>query len=162
MRLAIEQSNDFAEEFARVGLGLVARRAGDLDTAERLFQQSLAWNRRLETDYGVPFYGLALLLAELGFIAEQRGALATARSLHLEGLATAREVGDPRAIALAQEGLAGVAAAEGAYEEAAVLLDEAAALRESVGAPLPAAECGDVDRIAAAVRAALGGTATMR
>lgn len=162
MRLAAEQSNSFAEEFARVGLGLVARRAGDLDTAERLFQQSLAWNRRLEADYGVPFYGLTLLLAELGFIAEQRGDSAAARSLHLEGLAAARGVGDPRAIALTREGLAGAAAAEGAYEEAAALLGEAAALRESVGAPLPPAERGDVDRIAAAVRAALGKDASMR
>ncbi|WP_068925574.1 BTAD domain-containing putative transcriptional regulator [Planobispora rosea] len=157
MRLAAEQSNRFAEEFARVGLGLVARRGGDLDTAERLFRRSLAWNRRLEADYGVPFYGVTLLLAELGFIAERRGDRATARALHLEGLAAAREIGDPRAIALAREGLAGVAAAEGAYEEAVALLDEAAALRESVGAPLPQAERGDVDRIAAAVRAALGG-----
>ncbi|MFC7110950.1 hypothetical protein ACFQQB_67475 [Nonomuraea rubra] len=98
---------------------------------------------------------MTLLLAELGFIAEQRGDTAAARSLHLEGLAAAREVGDPRAIALAREGLAGVAAAEGAYEEAAALLEEAAALRESVGAPLPPAERGDVDRIAAAIRAAL-------
>ncbi|MEV5554782.1 BTAD domain-containing putative transcriptional regulator [Nonomuraea wenchangensis] len=162
MRRAAEQSDNFAEEFARVGLGLVARRAGDLDTAERLFRQSLAWNRRLEADYGVPFYGMTLLLAELGFIAEQRGDPATARSLHLEGLATAREAGDPRAIALAQEGLAGVAAAEGAYEEAAALLEEAAALRASVGAPLPAAERGDVDRIAAAVREALGGKTSVR
>jgi predicted ATPase/DNA-binding SARP family transcriptional activator len=162
MRLAAEQSNSFAEEFARVGLGLVARRSGDLHTAERLFQQSLAWNRRLEADYGVPFYGMTLLLAELGFIAEQRGDSAAARSLHLKGLAAACGAGDPRAIALAREGLAGVAAAEGAYEEAAALLGEAAALRESVGAPLPPAERGDVDRIAAAVRAALGGEASMR
>ncbi|RFS87558.1 AfsR/SARP family transcriptional regulator [Actinomadura spongiicola] len=156
MRLAAEQSNGFAEEFARVGLGLVARRAGDLDTAERLFRQSLAWNRRLEADYGVPFYGMALLLAELGFVAEQRGDLDTARSLHAEGLAAARQAADPRAIALAREGLAGVAAAEGDHREAASLLDEAAALRRSVGAPLPPAERGDVDRITATIRAATG------
>ncbi|MEU7837340.1 MULTISPECIES: BTAD domain-containing putative transcriptional regulator [unclassified Nonomuraea] len=162
MRLAAEQSDRFAEEFARVGLGLVARRAGDLETAAELFQQSLDWNRRLAADYGVPFYGVTLLLAELGFIAEQRGDCATARALHLEGLAAAREAGDPRAIALAREGLAGVAAAEGAHEEAAALLGEATALRESVGAPLPPAERGDVNRIAAAVRAALGEEASMR
>ncbi|MFG6200285.1 BTAD domain-containing putative transcriptional regulator [Nonomuraea sp. JJY05] len=162
MRLAAEQSNRFAEEFARVGLGLVARRAGDLDTAQRLFEQSLAWNRRLEKDYGLPFYGVTLLLAELGFIAELRGDLAAARSLHLQGLAAAGKAGDPRAIALAREGLAGVAAAEGTYEEAATLLGEATALRESVGAPLPPAERGDVDRIAAAVRAGLGEEAAVR
>lgn len=158
MRLAAEQSNPFAEDFARVGLGLVARRAGGLDTAERLFQESLDWNRRLEADYGVPFYGMTLILAELGFIAEQRGDAAPARALHAEGLAAAREVGDPRSVALAYEGLAGVAVLEGAAEEALRLLREAAALRESVGAPLPPAESGDVDRI----RAALGAGGIVR
>ncbi|MEV4216842.1 BTAD domain-containing putative transcriptional regulator [Nonomuraea sp. NPDC049725] len=152
MRLAGEQSNRFAEEFARMGLGLVARRAGDLDGAQRLFEESLAWNLRLEADYGVPFYGLTLLMAELGFVAELRGDAEAAGAYHRRGLDAAREGGDPRAIALAQEGLAGVAALEGAYEEAARLLAEAAALRESVGAPLPAAERGDVDRIAARVQ----------
>ncbi|MFE3454582.1 BTAD domain-containing putative transcriptional regulator [Nonomuraea sp. NPDC059194] len=147
MRLAGEQANRFAEEFARVGLGLVARRSGDLDRAEELFLESLEWNRRLETDFGVPFYGVTLILAELGFIASGRGETAAARRLHLEGLAAAREVGDPRSVALAQEGLAEVAALEGSYEEAARLLAEAAALRESVGAPLPPGERGDVDRI---------------
>ncbi|MEV4066965.1 hypothetical protein, partial [Nonomuraea dietziae] len=61
--------------------------------------------------------------------------------------AAAREVGDPRSVALAQEGLAEVAALEGAFEEASRLLAEAAELRESVGAPLPPAERGDVERI---------------
>ncbi|GAA2422440.1 BTAD domain-containing putative transcriptional regulator [Actinomadura vinacea] len=158
MRLAAEQSNPFAEDFARVGLGLVARRAGDLDAAERLFQESLDWNRRLEADYGMPFYGVTLILAELGFIAEQRGDAALARTLHVKGLAAAREIGDPRSVALAQEGLAGVAVLEGAAEEALRLLEEATALRESVGAPLPPAERGDVDRI----RAALGDGGTVR
>ncbi|XVQ06514.1 BTAD domain-containing putative transcriptional regulator [Spirillospora sp. CA-255316] len=147
MRLAAEQSNRFAEEFARVGLGLVARRAGDLDAAERLFRESLDWNRRLEADHGVPFYGVTLILAELGFIAEQRGDAVQAKALHLDGLAAAHEIGDPRSIALAQEGLAGVAALEGEPEEALRLLGEARARRESVGALLPPAERGDVDRI---------------
>lgn len=154
-RLAAEQSNPFAEEFARVGLGLVARRAGDLDTAERLFTESLDWNRRLGTDHGTPFYGVTLILAELGFIAEQRGDAARARTLHTEGLAAAREIGDPRSVALATEGLAGVAALEGAVDEAQRLLAEATALRVSVGAPLPPAERGDVERIEAALGAAV-------
>jgi hypothetical protein len=42
---------------------------------------------------------------------------------------------------------------------AARLLGAAAAAREAVGAPLPPAERGDVDRIAAAARAGLGGEA---
>ncbi|ACZ89600.1 BTAD domain-containing putative transcriptional regulator [Streptosporangium roseum] len=156
MRLAAEQSNKFAEEFAEVGLGLGARRQGELETAETHLRNSLDWNRRLEADYGVPFYGVTLLLAELGFIAEQRGDAGQARSLHLEGLAAAREIGDPRAIALALEGLAGAQALAGDHGHAARLLGTATAVRASVGAPLPPAERGDVDRITSRARDALG------
>ncbi|MFI6818190.1 BTAD domain-containing putative transcriptional regulator [Nonomuraea sp. NPDC050328] len=155
LRLAGEQSNRFAEEFARVGLGLVARRAGDLDAAEAYFLESLAWNGRLEADYGVPFYGVTLLLSELGFVAEQRGALGPARSWHEQALAAALRLGDSRAVALAKEGLAGVAAAAGSFAEAGRLLAEAEDLRASVGAPLPPGERGDVNRIQAAIHSAL-------
>lgn len=151
MRLGASQSNRFAEEFARVGLGLAARRAGDLVEAESLFMESLTWNRTLERDYGVPFYGVTLILAELGFIAEQQGNAALARTRHLEGLTAAEEIGDPRAVALAKEGLAGAAALDGSYDEARRLLTEAAALRASVGAPLPPAERGDIDRISTTI-----------
>ncbi|GAA1282269.1 BTAD domain-containing putative transcriptional regulator [Pseudonocardia aurantiaca] len=156
MRLAAEQANEFAEDFARVGLGLGARRRGDPATAESHLRASLAWNRRLAEEYGVPYYGVTLLLAELGFIAEQRGNAEQARTLHLEGLASAREIGDPRAVALAHEGLAGAAAIAGHHEHAAQLLGTATGIRASAGAPLPHAERGDVDRIASRARTALG------
>jgi hypothetical protein len=99
--------------------------------------------------------GLALVLAELGFVAELRGDHAAALAAHTDGLAAARRVGDPRAVALALEGLAGVQAAH-RPERAAQLLGAAGALRAGVGAPLPPAERGDVDRIASRLRAALG------
>jgi hypothetical protein len=50
---------------------------------------------------------------------------------------------------LANEGLAGAYSLAGDLERAAQLLREAARLRVSVGAPLPPAERGDVDRITA-------------
>ncbi len=152
--LAVSQSNRPAEEFAEVGLALVARRRGRLDEAERRMRAQLGWVREVSGDPGA-----ALILAELGFAAEQRGDAAGALDLHLQSLASARKVGDPRAVALAFEGLAGARALEGRYEAAARLLSRAAALRESVGAPLPAAERGDVDRITRAVRQALGDAA---
>jgi hypothetical protein len=71
-------------------------------------------------------------------------------------VAIARRGGDPRAIALGLEGLAGAEALAGAYHRAARLLGAAAASRESVGAPLPRAERGDVDRIAGVLTAAIG------
>ncbi|MBF8192640.1 AfsR/SARP family transcriptional regulator [Nonomuraea sp. K274] len=149
--LARTQSNRPAEQFAEVGLALGARRQGRLDEAERRLRTWLGWVREVA---GEP--GTALILAELGFVAEQRGDAAAALELQLDGLAAARKVGDPRATALALEGLAGARAIGGRHEEAGLLLGKAAALRESVGAPLPPGERGDVHRITAAVEAALG------
>ncbi|MEV0827522.1 BTAD domain-containing putative transcriptional regulator [Nonomuraea rubra] len=152
--LAVAQSNRPAEEFAELGLALSARRQGRLDEAERRLRAWLGW---VEDVSGDP--GAALILAELGFVAEQRGDAAGALDLHLQGLAVARKVGDPRAVALALEGLSGALALDGRPEQAGRLLGKAAALRESVGAPLPEGERGDVERITAAVRRAAGADA---
>ncbi|MGW4472223.1 BTAD domain-containing putative transcriptional regulator [Nonomuraea sp. NPDC004354] len=146
-RLAVEQSYKSAEEHAVLGLGLGARRQGRLEEAEALLRPWLAWLRQVD---GQP--GRALILAELGFAAEQRGDTATALALHREGYAAARASGDPRAVALALEGLAGALPGR----DAARFLGTAAAIRESVGAPLPPAERGDVTRISARARAELG------
>ncbi|WP_309061735.1 BTAD domain-containing putative transcriptional regulator [Streptomyces sp.] len=150
-RLAVEQSHRTAEQFAENGLALGARRRGDLDAAEALLRPWLEWNRRFGVDTGA-----ALVLAQLGYAAEQRGDARRAEELHRDGLAAARRSGDPRAVALALEGLAGARAAAGRPEEAASLLGTAAAVRDSVGAPLPPAERADVDRAAGRAREALG------
>ncbi|MFL1377487.1 BTAD domain-containing putative transcriptional regulator [Nocardiopsis protaetiae] len=152
--LAAEHGYRPGEAFALTGLALTARRAGRLDDAEAHMRDALAWEREVRFAPGI-----ALGLAELGFTAEQRGDAAAAGELHREGLAVARDTGDPRAVALALEGLAGTAVLAGDPEEAARLLGGAAALRESAAAPLPPEERGDVDRITAAARSALGGTA---
>ncbi|PAK22908.1 hypothetical protein CJD44_32395 [Streptomyces sp. alain-838] len=100
--------------------------------------------------------GEALILAQLGYVAEQRGDAELAEKLHREGLAAARATGDPRALALALEGLAGARAVAGHMDHAASLLGTAAAVRESVHAPLPGSERADVDRATARVRDELG------
>ncbi|MDO3650422.1 BTAD domain-containing putative transcriptional regulator [Nocardia mangyaensis] len=147
--LSVSQGHELGRVFAEVGLGLGARREGRLDDAEKHNRASLDWNRRV--DYAP---GIAQSLAELGFIAELRGDPDGARAFHEEGMAVAQRTGDPRAIALAQEGLAGAAALAGDIEQARRLLSAAAAAREETGAPLPRAERIDVDRITAAIRAA--------
>ncbi|MGR6924117.1 BTAD domain-containing putative transcriptional regulator [[Actinomadura] parvosata] len=146
-RLAVEQSDKSMEEFARIGLGLAARRRGDLDAAERYFRTGLEWLRRIGGG-GAP---VALLLAELGFVAERRGDAGTAAELHARSLDVARADGDARAEALALEGLAGARLLQGAVCEAAELLRAAGELRERAQAPLPAAERFDVDRISRAI-----------
>ncbi|MFB4320204.1 BTAD domain-containing putative transcriptional regulator [Actinomadura sp. 21ATH] len=151
LRLAEELPSSYAEEFARIGLALVARREGDHGTAEAQLRACLGLLRRIGGRTGVAF-----VLAQLGFVAEERGDAAGALALHREALDDARSTGDPRAIALCVEGIAGARALTGRYAHAARLLGTAARMRASIGAPLPPGERGDVDRIAAAARAALG------
>ncbi|MHC0430401.1 BTAD domain-containing putative transcriptional regulator [Streptomyces sp. O3] len=153
-RLAAEQSHAPAQQFAETGLALGARRRGELDTAESLLRPWLDWNRRL----GVAS-GTALVLAQLGYVAEQRGDPEAAEALHREALVTARGTGDPRAVALALEGLAGASALADRPADAAELLGAAHALRTSVGSPLPPGERADVHRAETRAREALGGDA---
>ncbi|MCZ4120986.1 AfsR/SARP family transcriptional regulator [Streptomyces sp. H39-S7] len=153
-RLAAEQSHRPAEQFAETGLALGARRQGDLDAAEKHLRPWLEWNRRVGVDSG-----MALILAELGFVAEQRGDAEQAHLLHLDGMAAAQRTGDLRAVALALEGLSGAQALAGRPTRAARLLGTAAAVRESVGSPLPPAERGDVDRVTARATKDLGSDA---
>jgi predicted ATPase/DNA-binding SARP family transcriptional activator len=132
-------------------VGQAARRRGDLDEARLQLERALGWCREKDASAIA-----APTLAWLGVVLELQGDLAAARSVHREGLDHAGRIGDPRAVALALEGLAGVAGATGDAERAALLLGAAGAMRESAGAPLPPAERIDVDRIEAAARRVLG------
>ncbi|GGZ33809.1 SARP family transcriptional regulator [Streptomyces inusitatus] len=151
MARAAEHGYAAGEIHAEIGLALGARRAGDLDLAEKHLRKTLAWHR--EVDFGP---GPALLLAELGFLAEQRGDATEALTLHRRGLTVARAGGDPRAVALAHEGLAGAHSLANHPTRAARLLGMASRARAASGAPLPPAERADVDRVTARVLAALG------
>lgn len=147
LRIAAEQGNQPAEQFAALGLALSARRQGRLAAAEEWLRPWLAWNRRRGDGPG-----LALVLAELGFIAEQRGDAEGALAHHRDGLKAAATTTDPRSVALALEGLAGAYSLAGSPLRAIRLLGTAAATRERAGAPHPPAERGDVERIAGRLR----------
>ncbi len=150
-RIAADQGFSPGEMYAETGLALVARRVGDLDEADRLLARLHDWHRQVGFEAGA-----TLVLAEQGFVAEQRGDVDKALRLQRAGLELARRVGDPRAVALACEGLAGAEALAGRHEEAARLLGVATGHRRSVGVPLPDGERHDVDRITAAAREVLG------
>ncbi|WP_439959615.1 ATP-binding protein, partial [Streptomyces luteocolor] len=149
--LAVEHGYRYGEIHSDMGLALGARRSGDLTEAGILLHRI----RERHADVSSPT-GDHLLHAELGFLAELRGDAATARAHHRTALGIARALAEPRALALALEGLAGAAALSGAPADAALLLGAADAARRGVGAPLPPAERTDVDRITASARAALG------
>jgi predicted ATPase/DNA-binding SARP family transcriptional activator len=150
-RLATEHTIRFAEEYADVGLALLARAEGELDAAEEHLRRWLDWDLEIDAHANV-----ALILNELGYIAELRGDGRAARALHRDGYAAALAGGDARLAARALDGLAGADALAGYHHRAARLLGAAAHARATAGGPLPPAERGDVERITEVVRTALG------
>lgn len=128
----------------------VASDQGEYAEARLLLQESLSIRRQLGDKAG-----LALSLNTLADVVLDEGEFADARPLLDESLAINRELGDQTAIAYLVEDYAGLATAEGKCEKALQLAGFAAALRESIGAPLPPAEQARVDRMIAPARAAL-------
>ncbi|MCK2212744.1 NB-ARC domain-containing protein [Actinomadura sp. ATCC 31491] len=155
LRLAAGQGHLYGEVHAEMGLALGDRRSGELDAAEARLQ-------RIHAARVSSLAGRHLLHAELGFVAELRGEAALAAAHHGLGRELAAKLGEPRAMALSLEGLAGAAALAGDVEgarRAALLLGAADAARRGVSAPLPPAERGDVDRVTASATEVLGAAA---
>jgi tetratricopeptide (TPR) repeat protein len=131
------------------GRAMVRRAQGRLDEAVEAAAAALAVYRRTQLRSGE-----ALSLALLGFATECLGDTSGAEELHAEALAAAHQQGDQRLVALAVEGLAGVAVARGDHERGAALLgaaDHLRGLNEASSGP-----ASDVDRIAGVIVDALG------
>jgi predicted ATPase/DNA-binding SARP family transcriptional activator len=132
-------------------LGMIGRRAGDLDAAERAYEQARRW---LDDDSGG---GAAEMVAGLVHVAAARGD-AVAASLHLaEAVRLGQGSPWPLTLPLLLEAGADAALVAGDAETAGRRLGCAARLREQAGLPLRRGERYDVDRLEAAVRRALGG-----
>ena len=125
----------------------VASDQGEYAEARRLLQESLMIRRQLGDKAG-----LALSLNTLADVVLDEGKFADARPLLDESMALNRELGDQTAIAYLIEDYGGVAAAEAKPQKALRLAGFAAALRESIGAPLPPAEQARVDKMIAPAR----------
>jgi DNA-binding CsgD family transcriptional regulator len=98
---------------------------------------------------------LAEALSILGRVVARQGDLARAQALHEESQAAARHMANTRIIAFSLEGLAETVVARGKPAWAAQLWGAAEFLRETAGAPLPAAWRPDYGRSVAAARASL-------
>ncbi len=115
-----------------------------------MLEESLSIRRQLGDKAG-----LALSLNTLADVVLDEGDFGSARPLLDESLAISRELGDQTAIAYLVEDYAGLAAAERKSTRALQLAGFAAALRESIGAPLPPSEQARVDRMLLPARQAL-------
>ncbi|WP_436762889.1 BTAD domain-containing putative transcriptional regulator [Streptosporangium sp. V21-05] len=153
LRLAVEQGHQAGQTFARMGLAFAARRDGRLDIAETHLRDVL--DRTPPGTEEPPPY-LPMVVTELGFVAEQRGDAATALTLHLSALDLVARFDGARDMPVAVYGLAGALAVAGHHDRAARLLGAGAAARASNSVPLTPMERGDVDRITARIRDALG------
>ncbi|WP_440071684.1 BTAD domain-containing putative transcriptional regulator [Streptosporangium sp. OZ121] len=153
LRLSVEQGHQAGQVFARMGLAFAARRAGHLDIAETHLREVL--DRTPPGSEEPPPY-LPMIVAELGFVAEQRGDAATALTLHLSALDLSARLGGAREMTVAVYGLAGALAVAGHHDRAARLLGAGTVARASNPVPPAPWEGGDVDRITSRIRDALG------
>ena len=115
--------------------GDVARDQGDSAAARTLYEQGLTIFRELGDRWGI-----AGTLADLGSLAREQQNCPTAHSLYRESLKIFQELGHKRGIARLLECFACSAAAQLEAERSLRLAGAAAALRQSIGAPLTPAE----------------------
>jgi DNA-binding SARP family transcriptional activator/predicted ATPase len=131
--------------------GLLAHYEGDAAAATKWLEAAAALARE-----GQFKPDLARSLVALGRVKRTLGQVAPASELLLEGLDLFRALGHRLGIVWALEELGAVSAVRGDGVQAALLLGAAHALREEIGAPLPAVDCAAHDSVLAACRAELG------
>ncbi|MQY04164.1 BTAD domain-containing putative transcriptional regulator [Actinomadura macrotermitis] len=153
-RLGAEQGHRQAIVFGEFGLGLAARRLGDLDEAEDRLLDMLRSIPAAEDD--VPPLFLPPVLVELGHIADLRGDATRALTYHRDALKAAVVLRAPRDKAFSLEGLAGAVALAGDHARAARMLGTASRIRDEANMPAGPAESADIDRAAARARKGLG------
>ncbi|WP_405152204.1 winged helix-turn-helix domain-containing protein [Sphaerisporangium sp. NBC_01403] len=155
LRLTVEQGHQDGQIFAMMGLSFAARRDGDLDLAETHLRDVLGRTSGKHAEEAPPPH-LPSILTELGFVAEQRGDAAEALALHLESLGHVAKFGTDWGMPIALDGLAGALSLAGDHDRAARLLGAAASARASSSVSAAPAERGDIERVTARVRLALG------
>jgi predicted ATPase/class 3 adenylate cyclase len=137
-------------------LGEIAYAQGELDASRALLEES-------RPHWGDDRWGTGLCLHRLGVVRQAQGDTETPCALFRESLALFQAVGEKRGIAGCLEGIAGAAMAscctagrEDSLRDAARLFGAAAALRDTVGTPLPPYDRAAYNDHLAALRAGLG------
>jgi predicted ATPase len=133
--------------------GDVAHDQGDSEAARSLYEQSLAAFRELGDRWGI-----AGSLADLGNLAREQSDYRASDFLYRESIGLFQELEHKRGIARLLESFACSAAAQSESERSLRLAGAAAALRQSIGAPLTAAEQAKLERALDPARQALDTT----
>lgn len=136
-------------------LGDVARDQGDTGAARALYEESLTTFRKLGDRWGI-----AGSLADLGNLARDQKNFEVAYSLYRESMRMFQELDHKRGIARILECFACSAAAQAAPERSLRLAGAAAALRQTLGAPLTPGEQPKLDRGLEPARQALSDAAS--
>jgi tetratricopeptide (TPR) repeat protein len=132
-------------------LGRIALSQGEVVKADALLQESLAFYR------AQGYRGeMVEALAALGQVAAVQHDYATALARYEEGLLIARKVDSKCNVASCLEGLAEVRAAQGELARSAWLWGAAEALRQTIGAPIPAVYRPAYESAVRAARAQFG------
>jgi predicted ATPase/tRNA A-37 threonylcarbamoyl transferase component Bud32 len=134
--------------------GDVAREQGDMEGARSLFEQSLAAFREVGDRWGI-----AGSLADLGNLAREQKDYPTADSLYRESIGIFQKLDHKRGVARLLESFASAAAEQAEAVRSLRLAGAAAALRQSIGAPLPPVEQRKLEAILEPARRALTTTA---
>jgi predicted ATPase/DNA-binding winged helix-turn-helix (wHTH) protein len=135
--------------------GDVARDQGDSQAARALYEQGLAIFRELDDRWGI-----AGTLADLGSLAKEEGNYPAAQSMYRESIRLFRELDHKRGIARLLECFACAAAAQLQAERTLRLAGAAAALRQTIGAPLTPGEQTKLEASLQRARQALTNTAS--
>jgi non-specific serine/threonine protein kinase len=136
-------------------LAEVARYQGAYERARALYQESMALHRA-----SGDVWFTSVQLSCLAIVAQEQGDDAQARVFCRESLSVCRSMGDKGCnneyTAVCLEGLAAIACAQGYHERVPHLCAAAAALRETIGAPIAPGDRAVYERTVAASRMVLG------
>ena len=128
--------------------------AGDPDRGDELLQQSIDLHKQ-----SGDIRGLAYAIYLRGHVQRKLGNVAQAKELLDQALPMLEEVGQMDAVALCLEALAGVDVDRGQFEFAGDNLAAAAALRESLGLPVPRPRLSLLDTDTSAIKENIGAEA---
>ena len=137
--------------YALNNLGDVARDQGDPTRAALLYEESLALFREQGDQSSV-----ALVLKNLGDVARMTEDIAGATALYRQSVTRYRAASNTLGIVECIESLAFIAHRQAQWERAARLLGAAAALRGTIGTPLPLVDRAAIEDATAPTRATLG------